>query len=42
LKLLMHRVVRAVNKPRITLEDTKQAFTAFGMKAPADRYRFRS
>ncbi len=33
LKVLMQRVARAINKPRITEEDTLQALAAFGMAA---------
>jgi len=36
LKMLMQRVARAVNKQRITEEDTLQAFAAFGIAAHAN------
>ena len=34
LKMLVQRVARAVNKPRITEEDTLQSFAVFGMAVP--------
>lgn len=38
LKMLMQRVARAVNKQRITEEDTLQAFAAFGMVVRSDTH----
>jgi hypothetical protein len=38
LKMLVQRVARAVNKPRITEEDTLQSFAVFGMAVPTDTH----